>query len=207
MATLAIIVAVLSFALSSVTAWLTWFRRGTIEMTQPTVIYFGPQAPPSRGSSAQPKVYFRALLFSTSKRGRAIESMHVALSHDAADQDFSTWVYGDHQQLVQGSGLFVGETGIATGHHFLVLRDSAPLRFTEGRYKLDVFAKLLKDKRPKQLSTQELTVSPETAASMAESEAGVYFELDPGSARYLPRVDKWEASADEPTGQSLVRTR
>ena len=44
-------------------------------MTQPTVIYFGPDAPRGREGSPPPKVYLRTLLFATSKRGRVIESM------------------------------------------------------------------------------------------------------------------------------------
>jgi hypothetical protein len=113
MATLAITVAILSLAVSSVTAWLTLFRRGTVRMTQPTVIYFGPDASRPWGRSALPKVYLRTLLFATSKRGRVIESMHVALHRSETHQNFNIWVYDERHQLVRGSGLFVGETGIA----------------------------------------------------------------------------------------------
>lgn len=77
---LSITISALALGVSSVTAWLTLFRRGTVKMTQPTVIYFGPDAPRSRNVSPPPKVYLRTLLFSTSKRGRVIESMHVTLS-------------------------------------------------------------------------------------------------------------------------------
>jgi hypothetical protein len=36
-------ISTLSLAVSAVTAWLTLFRRGTVKMTQPTVIFFGPE--------------------------------------------------------------------------------------------------------------------------------------------------------------------
>jgi hypothetical protein len=206
MATLAVIVAILSFAVSSVTAWLTLLRRGTVKMTQPTVIYFGPEAP-LPGRPTQSKVYLRTLLFATSKRGRAIESMYVALSHGESHQNFNIWVYGDHPPLVRGSGLFVGDTGIATSHHFLLLPQNQSFRFTEGRYKVDVFARLLGDERAKRLFTQELTLSSEAAALMAQADAGLYFDWDPDSGRYLPHVDKSRASADELTGQSPAPTR
>ncbi len=133
MTTLAITVAILSLAVSSVTAWLTLFRRGTVKMTQPTVIFFGPDTPQLRDGPMLPKVYLRTLLFATSKRGRVIESMHVALSRNKAHQNFNIWVYDERHQLVRGSGLFVGETGIAANHHFLVPPDSGSFLFTEGQ--------------------------------------------------------------------------
>lgn len=113
-ASLSITISALALGISSLTAWLTLFRRGTVKMTQPTVIYFGPDAP--RSNSAPPKVFLRTLLFATSKRGRIIESMHVALSRNETHQNFSVWVYGD-ERLVRGSGLFVGEAGVAANHH------------------------------------------------------------------------------------------
>lgn len=198
MATLAIAVAILSLAVSSVTAWLTLFRRGTVRMTQPTVIFFGPETPRLRGGPALPKVYLRTLLFATSKRGRVIESMHVALSRNEAHQNFNIWVYGERHQLVRGSGLFVGETGIAANHHFLVPPDSDSFVFKEGQYRLDVFARLLGDDRAKRLFTQELTISHEIATSLAEPGTGVYFDWGPDSERYLPHVDKWEEALSDP---------
>ncbi len=90
-------------------------------MTQPTVIFFGPDAPRAHDDALLPKVYLRTLLFSTSKRGRVIESMHATLSRNETHQNFNIWVYGN-DRLVRGSGLFVGETGIEANHHFLTLR-------------------------------------------------------------------------------------
>jgi hypothetical protein len=72
-----------------------------------------PHSPRARDDIALPKVYLRTLLFSTSKRGRVVESMHVALSRNEMHQNFNIWVYGEREKLVRGSGLFIGETGIA----------------------------------------------------------------------------------------------
>lgn len=41
----AVTISALALAVSTATAWLTLFRRGTMKMTQPTVIYFGPDTP------------------------------------------------------------------------------------------------------------------------------------------------------------------
>jgi hypothetical protein len=134
------------FAVSSITAWLTLFRRGAVKMTQPTVIFLGPDTPRSPEDAPPPKIHLRALLFSTSKRGRIIESMHVALWRNETHQNFNIWVYGEREKLVRGSGLFVGETGVAANHHFLTPADGRSFSFTEGHYRIDVFARLLGDK-------------------------------------------------------------
>jgi hypothetical protein len=89
-----ITVSVLALAVSSVTAWLTLFRRGTVKMTQPTVIYFGPDTPRSRDETPLPKVYFANSAFRDIETGSRRESMHVALSRNETHQNFNIWVYG-----------------------------------------------------------------------------------------------------------------
>jgi hypothetical protein len=140
-------------------------------------------------------VYLRALLFSTSKRGRVIECMYVALSRNETRQNFNVWVYGE-ERLVRGSGLFVGETGVEANHHFLTPRDENAFRFTEGRYTLDVFARLLGDSSNLRLFSQTLEISREIAAALAEPHAGVYFDWGPDSSRYLPHVETRPPSPD-----------
>lgn len=83
---LSITISGLALAVSSVTAWLTLFRRGTVKMTQPTVIFFGPDTPRHHSENPLPKIYLRTLLFATSKRGRIIESMHVAVFRNETHQ-------------------------------------------------------------------------------------------------------------------------
>ena len=187
---LSLTISTLSLAVAGTTAWLTLFRRGTVKMTQPTVIFFGPDQPRARGNIPLPKVYLRTLLFATSKRGRVIESMHVALSRNEMHQNFNIWVYGDRRKLERGSGLFVGETGISTNHHFLTPEDGNAFRFIEGHYKLEVFAHLLGDTKPIRLFFQELDISRDVASALQqESGAGLYFDWGPDSARYLPHVE------------------
>lgn len=187
---ISITVSVLALAVSTLTAWLTLFRRGTVKMTQPTVIFFGPDTPRSAEDLPLPKVYLRTLLFSTSKRGRVIESMHVALSRNETHQNFNIWVHGYDEKLVRGSGLYVGETGVAANHHFLTPRDGSSFRFTEGHYRMDVFAHLLGDKERILLFSQTLDISREVAALLEEPGAGLYFDWGPDSSRYLSHVEK-----------------
>jgi hypothetical protein len=164
-------------------------------MTQPTVIFFGPDTPRSSLDSPLPKIFLRTLLFSTSKRGRVVECMHVALSRNETHQNFNIWVYGN-EKLVRGSGLFVGETGVEANHHFLAPRDARSFTFAEGHYMLEVFARLLGDQNQTRLFSQTLDVSREIAASLAEPNAGVYFDWGPDSSRYLPHVENRPPSPD-----------
>jgi hypothetical protein len=189
-------ISTLSLAISAATAWLTLFRRGTVKMTQPTVIFFGPDVPCSRGEAPLPKIYLRTLLFATSKRGRVIESMHVALSRNEMHQNFNIWVYGERDRLVRGSGLFVGETGASANHHFLTPEDGKTFSFIEGHYKLEVFAHLLGDPKPIRLFSQELDLSRDIATVMQEKSAELYFDWGPDSSRYLPHVEKRPPSRD-----------
>ncbi len=182
-------IAVLALAVSATTAWLTLFRRGTIRMTQPTVIFFGPDSPRSAKERPLPKIYLRTLLFTNSKRGRVIESMHVSLKRNETRQNFNVWVHGD-DKLVRGSGLFVGETGIAANHHFLAPDDGNSFNFCAGSYTLDVYAKLLGDKKQTLLFSQRLEVSQDLAHAIQEAGTGLYFDWGPDSSRYIPHVEK-----------------
>lgn len=173
---ISVTISILALSVSAVTAWLTLFRRGTVKMTQPTTIYFGPDSPRSKALS--PKVYLRALLFATSKRGRVIESMYVAVSRNETRQNFNIWVYGN-EKLARGSGLFIGETGVEANHHFLIPKDGSTFHFTEGHYRMDVFAKLLGDRSQTLLFSQTLEIPRETAALLEKSSAGLYFDWGP----------------------------
>jgi hypothetical protein len=191
----AVSISVLALTVSAITAWLTLFRRGTVKMTQPTVIYFGPDAPRARSGEPPPKVYLRTLLFSTSIRGRVIESMHVSLARNETHQTFNIWVYGD-DKLVRGSGLFVGESGVAANHHFLTPRDGGGFQFSAGLYRLEVYARLLGDRQPKLLFSQELDIAAHIAVALKEPGTGVYFDWGAETSRYLPHVDKRLPSPD-----------
>lgn len=179
---LAATLSTLALAVSATTAWLTLFRRGTVRMTHPSVIFFGPD------ENGAPKVYLRTLLFGTSKRGRIVESMYVRLSRNETRQTFNIWVHGEGK-LVRGSGLFVGENGVSAAHHFLVPKDGASFRFTEGTYQIEVFAKLLGDKSSKLMFAHTLDVSKANADALTDPNAGLYFDWGAEAGRYLPHLD------------------
>ena len=183
-------VSVLALAVSAITAWLTLFRRGTVRMTQPTVIYFGPDTPRPGGRDGNPKIYLRTLLFATSKRGRIIESMHISLSRSETHQNFNIWVHGETNKLVRGSGLFVGETGVAANHHFLMPEDGSHFKWLAGHYQLGVHTRLVGDKAHKLLFSQPLEVTSDLAAQLDRPGVGLYFDWGPDSSRYLPHIEQ-----------------
>jgi len=188
--TLALIVSCLALVVSTTTAWLTLFRKGTIRMTQPTVIFFGPDGSGRPGHSPSPKVFLRTLLVSTSKRGRVIESMYVSLTRNESHQSFGVWVHGD-ERLTRGSGLFVGETGVAANHHFMMPPDDGQsFVFSTGLYRLDVYAKLLGDRSNALLFSQQLELQSDQATALKNLETGVYFDWGQESQRYLAHVDQ-----------------
>lgn len=165
-------------------------------MTQPTVIFFGFDVPHRPNEPGSPKIFLRTLLFATSKRGRIVENMYVALSRDRTQENFNVWVYGERARLVRGSGLFVGETGVEANHHFLTQKDSDSFRFSTGNYRVEVFARLLGDRRHISLFSQHLDLTPETTAALQNAHTGVYFDWAPDLHRYATHVDSRPSEDD-----------
>lgn len=158
-------------------------------MTQPTVIFFGPDGGPREGEPRRLKVFLRTLLFSTSRRGQMIESMHVSLQRSESRQNFSIWVYGD-ERLARGSGLFVGVDGLACNHHFLLPEDGADFRLLAGEYVLRVFAKRISDAEPRKLAELRLRLTDSHAKLLEDVAAGIYFDWGPDQQAYHSHVEK-----------------
>ncbi len=183
-----LIISVLAVLISTTTAWLTLFRRGTVKMTQPTVVFFGPDGASHELESPSQKVFFRTLLYSTSKRGQIIESMFVRLNRGETSQTFNIWVYGD-DRLLRGSGLFVGETGVASNHHFLLPSDGTVYKFLAGGYTLNIFAKLVDGQHIIKLFEVKLQLSDQMSLKLDQrSDSGVYFDWGSDSHSYTEHV-------------------
>lgn len=155
-------------------------------MTRPTVIFFGPDGPPSQGNEV--KVYLRTLLYSTAKRAQIVESMFVTLRRGQSVQTFNIWVYRDGDRMLRGSGLRVSEDGIAADHHFVLPKDGTNYTFLSGDYTVEVYAGLVNTERPLLLSSTHLQLSDAQAASIAKR-AGVYFDWGPSSKSYHAHID------------------
>jgi hypothetical protein len=167
----ATVISLLALVISAITAWLTLFRKGTLKMTRPTTIFFGPDGPPSQG--AEVKVFLRTLLYSTAKRAQILESMYVTLRRGESVQTFNIWVYGDPQPLLRGRGLRVSEDGFAANHHFVLPKDGTHFVFLSGEYTVEVYAAIVNSRR----------------ALLMSSGSGVYFDWGPDSKSYHAHID------------------
>ena len=180
-------IAILALAVSALTAWLTLLKRGVVLMTQPTVVYFGPDGGSRPDGRPGLKVYFRTLLYATARRGRVIETIFVRLNRGETTQNFNIWVYGD-KSLSRGSGLFVSDAGIAANHHFLLPSDGTAFQFLPGTYTLEVFVRLVAATKPSLLHTVALDVSEGHSESLKNTRQGLYFDWGPDSGRYYAHI-------------------
>jgi len=183
----AIGISTLALAVSALTVWFTLLHKGTLRMTLPTVVFFGPDG----GSSHEKqrlKVFLRTLLYSTSRRGQTVESLHVNVQRGESRQNFSIWVYGD-DHLARGSGIYVGPDGIACNHHFLLPEDGADFRLLPGQYTIRIYAKRVSDSKPRQLMQVMLQISDAHALELQNEHAGIYFDWGPDQQAYHAHVE------------------
>lgn len=177
----------LALVISGATAWLTFFHKGKLLMTQPTVVFFGPDGLGFEGEKN--KVYLRTLLYSTAKRGHVLESLHISLHRNESKQNFNIWVYGEKGNLKRGSGLFIPQEGVTFDHHFLLPADGANFAFLAGTYKLVVFAKFVGEQSSNGLMTIKVSISESQAARLTEPRTGIYFDWGPDQQSYHPHID------------------
>ena len=135
MATIPLVISVVSLLLSVTVAWLTLLRRGNLGMTQPMLIGFLHEA-------KQPKIFFRAMLYATGKRGHIVEALYLKVRHGESTQVFNFWMYGETKELKIGSGLRVGDDGVSLNHHFLPPKDASALYF-RGDYAIETYVRIL----------------------------------------------------------------
>jgi hypothetical protein len=182
--TIAIIIAGTALIISFTTMWVTFFRRGKLKITQPTTVMFGPDGEHHDGD---PKIYLRALLYSTAKRGHVIENMFIRLARGEHRQNFAIWVLGN-ETLARGSGIFVSEQGVVANHHFLLPPDADKYIFKAGEYRLEVFARIVGVTEAEKLWSSSLMISESDAIKLARPNSAIYFDYGPDSNRYISIV-------------------
>ncbi len=182
---LPIVISVCSLIVSILVAYFTLFHKGNVKMTPPTLIYFGADAGSRDTKSTAPKVYLRTLLYSSAKRGNVISSLYVRLTRGETIQTFNIWAYGEVGALMPGSGLFVGEQGVAFNHHFLPPADGTAFKFLAGDYLLELFAVQVNHAKPKLLWSVALDLPQHLFDRMStELAGGLYYEWQPNSGKY-----------------------
>lgn len=148
-------------------------------MTKPHVVFFGFDEVPRTTA----KVFLRGLLYSTSARGQVIEGMFARICQGGIARVFSFWGYGETDRLSVGSGMFVGQTGVAVNHHFVLSVHEAPYEFAPGPYVVEVYARIVGWAKPQRLQRVVIEVTEDHATALRKRE-GVLFELSPGADRY-----------------------
>ena len=170
-------ISAVSLVLSVTVAWLTLLRRGNLGMTQPMLIGFLHEA-------EQPKIFFRAMLYATGKRGHIVEALYLEVREGEATETFSFWMFGEAKELKIGSGLRVGEDGVSFNHHFLPPKDASSFAFLAGEYSIEIHAKILNRTTPMLLSTVTLSLSQQLADALRDSTKGVVFTWRPDTQKY-----------------------
>lgn len=177
----------MALIVSGVTAWLIFFRKGKLLMTQPTVIFFGPDG--VRFDGINNKIYIRTLLYSTAKRGQVLESLYISVRRNESKQNFNIWVYGEKGDLKRGSGLFVPESGITLDHHFILPKDGSSFQFLEGKYNLVVYAIVVGSISPIKLIDIDLDITHSQAVKLKEPSTGIYYDWGPDQQSYYAHTD------------------
>jgi hypothetical protein len=188
-----IAISVLALLVSGSTLWFSQLRRGKLKMTRPTVVFFGPDGDEDGIS----KVFLRTLLYSTGRRGIVLEHLFVRLRRGETQQNFNIWVYGE-KNLARGSGLFVGQEGIATNHHFLNPADIRGFEFAAGDYVLEVFGKVVGKDETILLSTIQLSIDAHEAEQLRKPDHGIYFDWGPDAGRYQKKIEERRSKALDP---------
>lgn len=155
-------------------------------MTQPTVVYFGPDGSRS-GDGPHLKVFLRTLLYATAKRGCIVESMFIRLRRAETTQNFNVWVYGE-ERLSRGSGLFIPDAGVTTNHHFLLPFGGTTFTFLPGAYTIELFASVVGESAARRLTSIQLSVTPEQSVELAKPERGLYFDWSPDATDYHSHI-------------------
>lgn len=172
----------IALVVSITVAYLTLFRRGKLGMTQPVLVGF-------LSEEGQPKLFLRALLYASGKRGHIVEALFLKVRRGDAVQTFDFWMYGQSKPEMIGSGLRVAEDGVAFNHYFLPPKD-ASFRFLAGDYVIEVYGKLLSRHKTVVLSTVTLSLSEEFAVAFADPTMGILFTWMAESGCYRAEISR-----------------
>lgn len=181
------IISFIALCISLFTLWFTILRRGTIHSTRPSFIAFrydfvGKVHP-------QAKIFLRSLLYSTSKRGLVLENLLLRVRDGARSEEFAFWGHGD-KDLVRGSGLFVGENGVVTNHHFNPTNSETLFVFSPGVYDLELVAKLVNRSRLVTLTKVTLHLPDGAFDHQISVDTAIYFNWSPSEKQYLASIER-----------------
>jgi len=185
------IISAVALVVSLFTLWFTSLRRGTVRSTHPSFIAIRYDF--VAGKAPQAKIFFRALLYSTGKRGQVVESLFLRVREGSRNAEFSFWGLGD-KDLIRGSGPFVPETGVATNHHFNPTDAETLFLFSGGSYSLELVAKLVGRERPVSPWNVPVEVPAEVFGTSIAREKAIFYSWSPGQRSYVASIENRSGS-------------
>ena len=96
---------------------------------------------------------------------------------------------GTARYLSAAVGYTLVSTAVAANHHFLLPVDTPAFRFAAGKYRVDVFARILHRRKPLLLFSRDLDVSAQDAEALSNPDTGLYFDWGPDSGKYYAHLD------------------
>jgi hypothetical protein len=188
-------ISVLALTVSVFNVWLTWFHRGSVRMTVPSMVAFGYDAS-GQAHTFSPKVMVRSLLYCTGARGHAIETLFLRLRYQTNEYLFPIWGLCV-DKLERGGGLLVTKTGVTAWHHFVGSADLNGFQFGPGAYEIVVLARITEQKDPILLWGSQLVVPPELAPKQHNGADQLWFDRLPESGGFFARLESRDAGEQE----------
>lgn len=178
-------ISMVALIISLFTLWLTFFNRGKVRMTLPSMVAFGYDA---RGAhnGFDPKIMVRCHIFSTGERGQVIEALWAQLYCQAKNEIFPVWGVNADNKLVRGGGLWVGKTGVTAWHHFVA---NTNFKFLPESYTLEVFARVHGYRHPQKLWSTTLLIPLKNSISQHDGSEQIWFDLEPKTGKFQPRLE------------------
>ena len=129
------------------------------------------------------------MLSLVSSHGRSTPLVWFTVDNRVGEYLFDFWGYAETDKLSLGSGSFVSQSGVTYNHHFVSRRDD--FIFWDGDYRLEVFAKVVGNRRAIRLDQFNFEVDGQLSAEMVQiAQLGAFFEWNPDQEKYNARADR-----------------
>ena len=182
----------IAILISGITLYYVNFWGGKLYMVKPSQVWFGFSKPGKKGAA----IFIKSLLYTSGLQGRVIESMYVTLNKGETKQSFNIWNIGQKANMYRPGGLRVNKGGYLGDHVFLLPKNSQEFQFSDGKYLLEIFARIAGDTAPKKLQSIKLIV-PTDLSNKASDKRGIYFDLHSDATDYVVSIDEQPSDPNE----------
>jgi hypothetical protein len=184
-------ISIFALIISLFSIYLTFFNRGHIQMTLPSMIAFGYDLEPN---GIRPKIIMRSHIFSTGERGQVIEAIWAELHYKEKVEIFPFWGLNSDDKLVLGGGEWIGKTGKTAWHNFST--DSKFRFMPEIFYTLQIFARIHGHHQPQILWSTQISIPNNCAIKHCDGSEQIWFTLEPQTCIFKPRLESRKQTVD-----------